>query len=133
MPRVNRDLQRRMAARRERDRRRPAGERRYRFGTSEPAAEPDETTLVADDEATETTDAAPPQAPARPARERAIARDGAGGSRAAAPAKSAAKPFSAYRDEYAYVFTDLRRVAVVIGSLLLVLIVLYFVLPLLIH
>ena len=130
MPRVNRDLQRRMAARRERDRRRPAGERRYRFGTSEPAAEPDETTLVADDEV---TDAAPPQVPARPARERAIARDGAGGSRAAAPAKSAAKPFSAYRDEYAYVFTDLRRVAVVIGSLLLVLIVLYFVLPLLIH
>jgi uncharacterized membrane protein len=133
MPRVNRDLQRRMAARRERDRRRPAGERRYRFGTTEPGAEPDETTLVADDEATETADAAPPQAPTRPARDRAIARDGAGASRAPAPAKSAPKPFSAYRDEYAYVFTDLRRVAVVIGSLLLVLIVLYFVLPLLIH
>ena len=133
MPRVNRDLQRRMAARRDRERRRPTGDRRYRFGTTEPAVEPDETTLVADDEVTETVEAAPAQPPARAARERAIGKDGAGTTRAATPTKSAPKPFSAYRDEYAYVFSDLRRVAVVIGSLLLVLIVLYFVLPLLIH
>jgi len=38
-------------------------------------------------------------------------------------------PFSAYTADYAYVISDLRRVGLVIGSLLLILIVLYFVLP----
>ena len=130
MPRVNRDLQRRMAARRERERRRPAGDRRYRFETTEPAVEPDET-LVADDQVTEAVEAPPPR-PARPGRERPAASDGTVAAHAATP-KAAPKPFSAYRAVYAYVFSDLRRVAIVIGSLLLILIVLYFVLPLLIH
>ena len=129
MPRVNRDLQRRMAARRDRERRRPGGDRRYRFETTEPAAEPDET-LVADDQLADAVQAAPP-APARARRDRATATDGAVPTRG--QTRSAPRPFSAYRDEYAYVFSDLRRVAVVIGSLLLILIVLYFVLPLLIH
>jgi hypothetical protein len=129
MPRVNRDLQRRMAARRERERRRPAGDRRYRFETTEPAVGPDET-LVADDEVTEAVEAPPPK-PARAGRDRPAPNDGAVAARAAT--KSAPKPFSAYRAEYAYVFADLRRVAIVIGSLLLILVVLYFVLPLLIH
>jgi hypothetical protein len=38
-------------------------------------------------------------------------------------------PFSAYKSEYAYVLSDLRRVGLVIGSLLLILILLYFILP----
>jgi hypothetical protein len=38
-------------------------------------------------------------------------------------------PFSTYKAEYAYVLSDLRRVALVIGSLLLILIVVYFILP----
>ena len=129
MPRVNRDLQRRMAARRDRERRRPGGDRRYRFETTEPAAEPDET-LVADDEVADAVQAAPPP-PTRAGRDRATATDGAVSARG--QTRSAPRPFSAYREEYAYVFSDLRRVAVVIGSLLLILIVLYFVLPVLTH
>jgi hypothetical protein len=129
MPRVNRDLQRRMAARRDRERRRPGGDRRYRFETTESAAEPDET-LVAEDEVAEAVQAAP--APAtRAGRDRAAANNGAVSERG--QTRSAPKPFSAYREEYAYVFSDLRRVAVVIGSLLLILIVVYFVLPALTH
>jgi len=116
MPRVNRDLQRRMAARRERERRRPSGDRRYRFGTPEAAVEADE--MVVDrDEEIEASEA-PPTPPAQSSR---------------AGTKTTARPFSAYKDEYAYVYGDLRRIVVVIGSLLLILIVLYFVLPLLIH
>ena len=42
---------------------------------------------------------------------------------------AAALPFSAYSAEYAYVFGDLRRVALVIGSLLVILLVLFVVLP----
>jgi hypothetical protein len=125
VPRVNRDLQRRMAARRERERRRP-GERRYRFDGPEAAVEPDET-LVDDGQAMEAVDA--PPRPARAAREATT--EPTAPTRAGV--KSAPRPFSAYKDEYSYVYTDLRRVAVVIGSLLLVLIVLFFVLPLLIH
>ena len=129
MPRVNRDLQRRMAARRDRERRRPGGDRRYRFETTESAAEPDET-LVAEDEVADAVQAAPPP-PTRAGRDRATATDGAVSARG--QMRSAPKPFSAYREEYVYVFSDLRRVAVVIGSLLLILIVLYFVLPVLTH
>jgi len=47
--------------------------------------------------------------------------------------RAAARPFSAYRDEYAYVSGDLRRVAAVIGGLLVALIILFFVLPILVH
>ena len=125
MPRVNRDLQRRMAARRDRERRRPAAERRYRFATPEAALEPDDT-LVADED--ETTEAAADLEKAPPKRARAVKTEVAqastrGGSRAAS------LPFSAYTAEYAYVLGDLRRVGLVIGSLLLILLLVYFVLP----
>src|SRR5438270_9641496 len=115
MPRVNRDLQRRLAARRERERRRPSGERRYRFAA--PAPEPDEA-LVEQDGAVSAPSSSLPVAVAPATR---------GGVR------PEPKPFTAYRDEYAYVSTDLRRVAAVIGGLLLALIILYFVLPILVH
>jgi hypothetical protein len=125
MPRVNRDLQRRMAARRERDRRRPSGERRYRFNTPEPALEADDEALLEEDGAV--ADAVQDKAPPRPARAAPAA------SNRTAQQRPAARPFSAYRDEYAYVTGDLRRVAAVIGGLLLALIILYFVLPLLVR
>lgn len=119
MPRVNRDLQRRMAARRERERRRPSGERRYQFPTPEAApVEPDETEIQENGEAVE----APPSR-----RERRTT------TASRTVARAAAMPFSAYREEYAYVSGDLKRVGVVVGSLLAALIVLYFVLPLLVH
>ncbi|MBV9175054.1 MAG: hypothetical protein JOZ81_33785 [Chloroflexi bacterium] len=120
MPRVNRDLQRRLAARRERERRRPT-ERRYRFASVEPQ---DETELAANG-----TDAGMPtetgtQTVERPAR--AGRPDSARADRGVAPQT---RTFSDYAAEYAYVLRDLRRVVAVVGSLLLVLIVLYFVLP----
>jgi hypothetical protein len=114
-----------MAARRDRERRRPAAERRYRFGTPEvdqnQAVEPDDTLGVDEQAATGAVET-------RPRRSRAIAKDAAssatrGGSRAAP------RPFSAYKAEYAYVFGDLRRVSLVIGSLLLILLLLYVALP----
>jgi hypothetical protein len=101
-----------MAARRERDRRRPTGERRYSFTVPEA-----EDTLVDGDESAETT-ATVPVASTPSTR---------GGVR------PGAKPFSAYKEEYAYVGRDLRRVAAVIGGLLIALIILYFLLPILIH
>jgi hypothetical protein len=125
MPRVNRDIQRRMAARRERERRRPGGERRYRFTAPEPGLAPDETALEAEvNGQAEAVEEAPAPTRARGARE----------GRVAAPTtRPTARPFSAYKDEYAYVYTDLRRVGAVIGSLLLILIILYFVLPILVR
>ena len=126
MPRVNRDLQRRMAARRERERRRPTAERRYRFGTSEPDIAPEEAALEAELEQEDAADAsiATTSASARgPRRTVATARPSA---QRGAPA---ARPFTAYRADYAYVIGDLRRIAVVIGGLLIALIVLYFILP----
>ena len=124
MPRVNRDLQRRMAARRERERRRPTGERRYRFAAPEPAVEPDETLIesVSDEEDEAET---PVATQTRAARSPSIA--------ASRGTRSTPKPFSAYTEEYAYVYSDLRRVGLVIGSLLAALVLLYFVLPLLVH
>ena len=129
MPRVNRDLQRRMAARRERERRRPGGtERRYRFATPESPVESDEALLEQDgqEEAAESVETAP--APSRATR---------GATRTKAePAPVRARvdtPFSAYKDEYGYVYGDLRRVGAVVGLLLVALVVLYFVLPLLVH
>ena len=128
MPRVNRDLQRRMAARRERERRRPSGDRRYQFATPEPALEADEALAEQEAEVSQQDGAT------------TRARNRGGRTPEAAPtatsrvvSRSAAKPFSAYREEYAYVYGDLRRVGVVIGSLLVALIVLYFVLPVLVH
>ena len=116
-----------MAARRERERRRPPAERRYRFATPEPAVAPEETLVEQNGEAlaaeAEAAEAPPP---------RAIA----GRSPRSSPptaARATTRPFSAYKDEYAYVYGDLRRVGAVIGGLLLALVVLYFVLPLLVH
>ncbi len=125
MPRVNRDLQRRMAARRDRERRRPAAERRYRFASPEAALEPDEL-LVADGE--EPTEAVADLDKAPPKRARTIKTEAAPPSTRGG-ARPAALPFSAYRAEYTYVLGDLRRVGLVIGSLLLILLLVYFVLP----
>jgi hypothetical protein len=127
MPRVNRDLQRRMAARRERDRRRPS-DRRYQFAPPrEPGLEPEE---PFGDGAPLAEDAPDSQAELTPAPE--TARSGvavrARSSRGATP-RAAPRPFSAYRDEYRYVIGDLRRIVLVIGSLLVVLIILALVLP----
>jgi hypothetical protein len=110
-----------MAARRDRERRRPPTEGRYRFGTPEPALEPDETLLADNGQATEAVET-PPK------RTRTVKTD-APGAVTRAGARTAALPFSAYKAEYAYVFGDLRRVALVIGSLLVILLVLFFVLP----
>jgi hypothetical protein len=44
-------------------------------------------------------------------------------------ARPAPRPFSEYRDEYRYVISDLRRILFVVGSLLVILIVLWLVLP----
>ena len=108
-----------MAARRDRERRRPSGESRYRFATPESAVEADEG-VAADASATSRQERANRGTPPDPKPAAASTR---GGSR------PAALPFSAYTADYAYVLSDLRRVGLVIGSLLLILIVLYFVLP----
>jgi hypothetical protein len=115
-----------MAARRERERRRPSGERRYRFTAPEPGVElpADEEAIVEEDgQAAETAEARAPRSPRPPT--------AAAPSRAAA--RPTARPFSAYKDEYAYVYCDLRRVGAVIGGLLVALVLLYFVLPILVH
>jgi len=113
-----------MAARRVRERRRPAAERRYRFGTPETQLEPDDAQLAEADETGESAvDGAavkPPPKRARPVAREATASPGRSGARAVA------QPFSAYAAEYSYVTGDLRRVAMVIGSLLLILLLLYF-------
>jgi len=114
-----------MAARRDRERRRPAAERRYRFGTPEPALEPDDTLVADEDESTEASldlDKAPPKR-ARAIKSEPTPTSTRGGTR------TAALPFSAYKAEYAYVLGDLRRVGLVIGSLLLILLLVYFALP----
>jgi hypothetical protein len=119
MPRVNRDLQRRLAARRERERRRPT-ERRYRFAS----AEPQDAELAANGADGGASTEAGTQTVERPSR--TARSDVARQSRAASPPT---RTFAEYAAEYAYVVRDLRRVAAVVGSLLVVLIVLYFVLP----
>ena len=127
MPRVNRDLQRRLAARRERERRRPT-ERRYNFTTTEPelvdadAADMD----VLDAEADAAT-----SAPTERASSSTQVTSSRGVTSTRTSARAAPRPFSDYKDEYAYVTRDLRRVAAVIGGLLVALLVLYFLLPLL--
>jgi hypothetical protein len=96
-----------MAARRERDRRRPPTERRYNFAPATP------TDADSDVES--------------------AALNGTNGAALAVetadtPARPATKPISDYSTEYAYVARDLRRVGIVFGSLLLALILLYFIL-----
>src|SRR5262245_14056553 len=108
MPRVNRDLQRRMAARRERERRRPS-ERRYRFATPEPAHDPDQALLEAastdgEELEAEAVEAAPAQRPGGPSATATTRTPSIAASRGAP--RAAAKPFSAYREEYAYVYRD---------------------------
>jgi len=115
-----------MAARRERERRRPPAERRYRFGTPETELQADEAPI--DGEAAAQEEVATPPKRSRPARETA-ATSQAASSATRAGIKAGVLPFSAYRSEYAYVLSDLRRVGLVIGSLLLILILLYFILP----
>jgi hypothetical protein len=117
-----------MAARRERERRRPSGDRRYQFATPESALEADEAVTEQEADGTESVKDAPP---GRARAARAPAAPSTASTKAVS--RAAAKPFSAYKEEYAYVYGDLRRVGVVIGSLLVVLIVLYFVLPVLVH
>jgi hypothetical protein len=115
-----------MAARRERERRRPTAERRYRFGTPEPAVEPDDDQLEAESAVVE-------EAPnERPNRRSRAARAGAASAPTSVPVRGAqgtARQFVDFKAEYAYVVKDLQRVGIVVGSLLAVLIVLYFVLP----
>jgi len=108
MPRVNRDLQRRLDARRERERRRPAGERRYQFTSTTPLA--DVPAGSADPEgASQVRTVSPP----------------AERSTRVLTARPAPRPYSAYVQDYAYVLSDLKRVAVIYGGLLLALIVLF--------
>ena len=126
MPRVNRDLQRRLAARRERDRRRP-NEPRYRFTTPEPGLEGEEELIEQDGETQEAVENG-----SGSTRTATAAAQGSSAS-ARGAARPSYKPFSAYKDEYAYVSGDLRRVAAVVGGLLAGLIVLYFLLPILVH
>ena len=106
MPRVNRDLQRRLAARRERERRRPSGERRYQFAPAQ--------TEVDDEleEAGNGTAAASATVASTSTRRT---------SQPAAPVVE--EDFS---EEYAYVGHDLRRMGVVVSSLLVGLIALSF-------
>jgi hypothetical protein len=114
-----------MAARRERERRRPPADRRYRFTAPEAPAESDEALISANGDE-------PTDAPVDRSRKPRSARGTATAEPQARSTRSevhVARPFSAYAAEYGYVVGDLRRVALVVGSLLLVLILLYFVLP----
>lgn len=111
-----------MAARRDRERRRPAADRRYQFGTPQTPLGPEDTQVVDDEQATEMIET-PPK------RSRGIAAQAAAGPPVRGGVRAAPRPFSAYKAEYTYVFGDLRRVAIVIGSLLVILLLLYFVLP----
>jgi hypothetical protein len=117
-----------MAARRERERRRPSADRRYRFATPETDLAPDETLIEEEEEAATQEAVGTPSKRSRPARQNAVTsqRDA---STARGGAGAGPMPFSTYKAEYAYVLSDLRRVALVIGSLLLILIVVYFILP----
>ena len=101
MPRVNPHLQRRLAARRERVRQRPANSPGYEFATGE--------------EIEAATDAETPAAPPtpRPRVERSSAPLGS-----TPRAGRAVRTFADYASEYTYVAKDLRRSAIVIGILL---------------
>lgn len=115
-----------MAARRERERRRPSPDRRYSFATPETALDPD--TALAGANGDQPASAVEASGRSRAARESGFAAQAAARATRVSD-RPAALPFSHYRTEYAYVLNDLRRVGVVIGSLLVVLIVLFFILP----
>jgi hypothetical protein len=108
MPRVNRDLQRRLDARRERERRRPAGQRTYQFTSTTPLADAPTDGATEDGGTQVRTVTQPVERSAR-----------------VANARPAPRPYSAYAQDYAYVLSDLKRVAVVYGGLLLALLVLF--------
>jgi len=132
MPRVNRDLQRRLAARRERDRRRPT-DRRYNFTTAESAqvVEENGTGAEALDASVDTEVTPGAAAQTTPGSARATQTTSTPSTRGGV--RAAPRPFSDYKEDYAYVGADLRRVALVIGGLLVGLIVLYLALPLLVR
>ena len=112
MPRINRDLDRRLAARRERERRRSAGTPRYRFGPSAPD-EIEPTAQEAEEQTPAQNGAARPRSAPRPE----------------PVSRSRVRSFAEYRQDYAYVGVDLRRVALVVAILLVLLLVLWLVLP----
>jgi len=121
MPRVNRDLQRRLAARRERDRR-PPPERRYNFQATPPVdADTEPTGELATDGAEQTSAVAESTTSAAPT--------GSRGGRVVQTQRAGPRPFADYSTEYAYVAADLRRLGVVVGVILVLLFVLYFLLP----
>jgi hypothetical protein len=117
-----------MAARRERERRRPPADRRYRFAAPESAPEADEMVGNVNGEVPTEQVVEGPQRRSRSGRRAAVATAEPKASSTAGEQRII-KPFSAYASEYAYVVSDLRRVALVIGSLLVILIALYSVLP----
>jgi hypothetical protein len=118
-----------MAARRERERRRPS-DRRYQFAPPSEPLEPEEPfgdgAPLAEDAVVDTEPSRAPatETPAPGRASRTLSR----GSRGAV-ARPAPRPFSEYREDYRYVVGDLRRIVVVIGSLLVILILLWLVLP----
>jgi hypothetical protein len=120
-----------MAARRDRERRRPSEDRSYRFGTPEPTLGTDEVPAQEAPTAPNGGDAARAlDAASRRSRlARGTTAEASPGATARGGTSPAHQPFSAFKEEYAYVYGDLRRVGLVIGSLLVVLILLYFVLP----
>jgi hypothetical protein len=128
-----------MAARRERERRRPPAGRQYRFGTPESAVEPDEAVANGEQAVEDAAENAVGKAVEKPAESpRARSRSSRATGLTAAPAATVStrggagaghRPFSEYKADYAYVLGDLRRVVMVIGSLLVILILLYLVLP----
>ncbi len=104
-----------MAARRERERRR-APTTQYRFAPSP---------SVGVEEPPETEEPTQAQAPA--AQPKAERRARAAALRSAATSAPPVRSFADYRTEYAYVAKDLRRIALVVGGLLVLLIILSFV------
>jgi hypothetical protein len=117
-----------MAARRERERRRPSADRTYRFGSPEAAVKSDEE-LAEAAAATNPDEAAARALDQATRRSRASRGATADGQSAAVATRPGHQSYADFQQQYAYVLSDLKRVGVVIGSLLLALIVLYFVLP----
>lgn len=119
MPRVNRELQRRLDARRERERRRiPGTQRQYQFSPATPGdheAPSDHGRVESGGEVGVNSTALTALRPSRSPLERGSL------------TRHAPRPFSEYRQEYAHVFGDLRRIVLVMGGLLLLLLALSFV------
>jgi hypothetical protein len=115
-----------MAARRERQRRSPPAERRYQVASSDALDAVDDAEVELFDGAPEMVPQTAPVSAGRSA-PRATTSPARSSGAARVSGRPAARPFSAYRAEYAYVTTDLRRIVVVVGLLLVILIVLHFV------